>query len=212
MVEGRLYFDGRPVREATALAPVFWFRNESRNVVEKPEVRHADGSFRIVGLPAGEIGMSVRIDLNRENPSVYPGDLDAWTVLRVPEAGTLPVDLPLRKVIRLREPVDNDVLLAGGYVLRSPVRFRWEPVADGDGVEYAVNVDRMDCGRNYDTVENTFQAVTGANAVSIPLPPSREGECYGFRLRARRGDVPVGMFTTHGESYLAWDFRFTVGD
>lgn len=215
VVEGRLFFDGRPVQEVTPLPPTFWFRNEARNVVEKPEVRYAGGAFRIAGLPAGAVGMSVRIDLNRENIAVYPGDLDAWTHLDVPGAGTLPVEIPLRKVIRLREPVDNDALLVrgkvpcgGGYVLRSPVRFRWDPVADG--VEYDVRVDRMDCGRNYNTAGNTFVAKTGATEVDVDLPPSLEGECYGFRLFARRGQLPVGMFTTHGESYLAWDFRFTV--
>ena len=46
--------------------------------------------------------------------------------------------------------------------------------------------------------------------MTVPLAPSRDGECYAFHLAARRGGVPVGMFTTHGEHGLGWDFRFTV--
>jgi hypothetical protein len=215
LVEGRLRHGGRPLEELTPLTPVFWFRNEARNVVERPVVEYEGGRFRIAGLPAGEIGMSVRVDLEPGNPPVYPGDLDAWDNLKVPDRGVLAADVALREIIRLREPRDNGALIPGwdvecgrGSRLESPVTFRWDRL-DGDA-DYTALVTRVNCRDGYRTTETAFGTTTRETAVTVPLAPSRDGECYAFHLAARRGGVPVGMFTTHGERGLGWDFRFIV--
>ena len=215
LVEGRLRHGGRPLEELTGLTPVFWFRNEARNVVERPVVAYERGRFRIAGLPAGEIGMSVRVDLEPGNPPVYPGDLDAWDNLRVPDQGVLEADVALREIIRLREPRDNGAVVPGwdeecgrGSRLASPVVFRWEPL-DG-GADYTVRILQMRCRDGYRALGTAFETTTRETAVTVPLAPSEEGECYAFHLSARLGDVPLGMFTTHGERGLGWDYRFIV--
>lgn len=215
LVQGRLRHGDRPLEELTDLTPVFWFRNEALNVVERPVVAYERGRFRIAGLPAGKIGMSVRVDLEPGNPPVYPGDLDAWDNLRVPDQGVLDADVALREIIRLREPRDNgdlipgwDVACGGGSRLEAPVTFRWDPL-DGD-VDYAVRVLRLSCRDGYRTAGTAFETTTRETAVAVPLAPSESGECYAFHLSARLGDVPVGMFTTHGERGLGWDYRFVV--
>ena len=78
-IEGRLLFDGQPVSRVTSLQPTFWFRNAAKGTPEKPQVEYKEGAFRLRGLPAGEMVMGARVNLEPANPNLYPGDLDAWT-------------------------------------------------------------------------------------------------------------------------------------
>ena len=46
--------------------------------------------------------------------------------------------------------------------------------------------------------------------VKVELPPSAAGECYSFRVSARKEGRPIGMLTIHGRDGVGWDYRFTV--
>ncbi|HEY6001014.1 MAG TPA: hypothetical protein VI078_17155, partial [bacterium] len=215
VVEGKLLFDGQPITRVTRLEPTFWFRNEKKGAPEKPQVEYGDGAFRVRGLPAGKMGMSMRINLEPGNPNLYPGDLDAWTTFTVGEAATAPLEINMRKVIHLKQPVDNGVVIRGwdepcgaGNVLPGKAVFSWEPL--DPAATYDVTVDKLACGRNYAPAGRVFAKSTTEDWIKLELPPSAAGECYSFRLTARKSERPIGMFTTHGRDGLGWDFRFTV--
>ena len=215
VVEGRLLFDGQPVTRITTLQPSFWFRNQGKGVPEKPQVEYADGTFRIRGLPAGRIGMSARINLEPGTPNLYPGDLDAWTTFVVGEGPPPLLDIDLRKVIHLTQPVDNNVVVRGwdepcgaGSVHPGRVVFAWEPL--DAAAQYEVTVDRLACGRKYASAGRAFTASTAETWVKVELEPSAEGECYSFRLTARKDGRTLGMLTTHGRDGMGWDYRFVV--
>lgn len=215
VVEGRLLVDGRPLHELTTVQPSFWFRNEARGVEQRADARFEAGRFRVAGLPAGRIGMSVTVDLEPRNPVNYPGDLRAWTTFEAPSAGSLERDVTLHRAMRLLSPADNAWVMRGwgkecgsGTVLGSPVQVRWEGL--GPGVPYEVRVDRMDCRANYRTDANLFRARTLETAVTVPLPPSPPGTCYALHLLARRDGEIAGLMMTHGSNGMGWDLRFTV--
>jgi len=215
VAEGRLLFDGEPVTRITPLAPKFWFRNEANEAAENPQVDFADGAFRIRGLPPGRMGMSARINLEPGNPNLYPGDLDAWSTFVVGEGPPVPFDLHLRKVMRLLQPVDNNVVIGGwdvpcggGSVHPGKIVFAWEPL--DPEAKYEVTINRLACGRGYASAGRAFSASTTETWVKAELEPSAEGECYAFRLSARKAGRPIGMFTIHGRGGLGWDYRFTV--
>ena len=213
--EGRLLYDGKPVTAITSLQPTFWFRNESKGTPEKPQVDYRDGTFRIRGLPAGRMGMSMRINLEPGNPNLYPGDLDAWTTFVVGAGPPPSLEVHLRKVIRLTQPADNgrvirgwEVPCGGGSVHPGRVLFSWEPL--DPAATYEVSIDRLACGRNYAVAGRAFKTTTTEAWVKAELAPSAEGECYSFRLSALKEGRPLGMLTTHGRDGLRWDYRFTV--
>lgn len=215
VAEGRLLFDGKPFADAAAPGPLFWFRNEGTKAIEKPEVEYAAGAFVIRGLRPGRYGMSVRIDLDLANPNIFPGDLNAWAEFAVGAGGPVRLELPLRRVLHLLQPVDNSVVIRGwevpcgaGNPTRSPVVFAWEPLAIA--ASYNVSVDRIDCRRGAASAERIFTSSSTEAWVKVELSPSRAGECYSFRLTARRENQPVGILAIHGKADLGWDYRFTV--
>ena len=215
VAEGRLLFDGQPVTRLTALAPTFWFRNEAKGTPEKPRVEYRDGAFRVRGLPAGRMGMSMRVNLEPGNPNLYPGDLDAWATFVVGEGPPPVLEVNLRKIVRLLQPADNNAVIHGwdeacgaGSVHPGRVLFAWEPL--DPAATYEVAIERLACGRNYAVAGRAFSAKTSEAWVKSDLPPSAEAECYSFRLSASKDGRPLGMLTTHGRNGLGWDYRFTV--
>lgn len=215
VVAGRLLLDGTPYADPGAPAPSFWFRDEATKKVLKPEVAYAGGEFSARGLPPGRYGLSVRIDREADNPNIFPGDLNAWSGFTIAPGEKAAVDAHLRRIIRLLQPVDNNVLIpgwdvpcGGGSVLPARVVFAWEPL--GPGVRYLVSVDRLDCARGYAQAGRVFSGSIAEAWAKLELEPSREGECYSFRLSATKDDRPAGIMATHGPTGLGWDYRFRV--
>jgi hypothetical protein len=216
VAEGRLLLDGKPFSDPAAPPPSFWFRNQDTKTVVRPAVEYAAGVFKVRDLPPGRYGLSVRIDFEPDNPNIFPGDLNAWSEFTLAPGGTASVEAQLRRIMRLLQPVDNNVLIpgwdvpcGGGSVAPGRLVFAWEPL--GPDVRYVVSVDRLACGRGYAPVGRVFSGSIGEAWAKVELPPSREGECYSFRLSAIRDGRPVGVMATHGKGGLGWDYRFTVG-
>jgi hypothetical protein len=212
---GRLLFDGEPFRNPAAPAPVFWFRNEATKAFEKPQVDYADGSFQVRGLRPGRYGISARINLDPSNPNLYPGDLSAWSEATLEAGGPAALDLTLRKVLRLRQPVDNGVAIPGwelpcgaGSVIPQQAVFSWEPLDAAAG--YDVRIERLACGRGYAPAGTAFSRSTPESWVKVDLPPNKAGECYSLRLTANKGGKTIGILTTHGKAGVGWDYRFSV--
>lgn len=215
VVSGRLLLDGKPYAGAGAPAPSFWFRDEATRKVFKPEVDYADGEFSVRGLPEGRYGLSVRIDREAGNANIFPGDLNAWSEFAVAPGQKAVVDAHLRRIIRLVQPVDNnlaipgwDVPCGGGSVLPPRIVFAWEPL--GPGVRYLVSVDRLDCTRGYAQAGRVYSGSIAEAWARLELEPSRDGECYSFRLSATKDDRPAGIMAVHGTAGLGWDYRFRV--
>jgi hypothetical protein len=213
--EGRLLFDGKPFTSAAAPKPVFWFRNESTKVVEKPDVNVADGIFRVRGLPPGRYGVGVRIDLDPSNPNLYPGDLSAWSEATLEAGRPAAADFTLRKHLRLKQPVDNgfaipgwDVPCGAGQTIPGQVVFAWEPI--DVAATYDVRIDRLACDRGYSAAGSVLSRSTTDTWVKVELPPNNAGECYSLRLNARKDGRTVGILATHGTTGLGWDYRFSV--
>lgn len=213
--EGRLLIDGKLFANAAAPAPLFWFRDEGKKIEVKPRVDHAAGVFRVHGLSPGSYAMSVRINLEPGDPNFFPGDLTAWQEFTIEPDRPTAVDVSLRTVMHLVQPVDNRRFIPGwevpcGAGNRSPGKlvFSWDAL--DPGTRYSVSVDRLVCGRGYVSAGRVFARSTTEAWTQVDLPPNQEGECYSFRLSATREGRTVGIMTTHGTSGLGWDYRFTV--
>jgi hypothetical protein len=215
VAEGRLLFDGKPFTDTAAAPPQFWFRKEATKTEVKPQVDHAAGVFTVRGLPPGRYAMSVRINREPGNPNIFPGDLTAWEEFTVEAARPVSLDVTLRTVMHLVQPVDNGVVIRGwdepcgaGNATPGKAVFSWDAL--GEGTRYAASVDRLLCGRGYAAAGRVFSQSTTETSVQVDLPPNQEGECYSFRLTANRGGRTVGIMSTHGKTGLGWDYRFTV--
>ena len=214
-VTGRLLLEGKPVGGLPLPAPVFWIRDEATKAVEKPKVDYAAGDFAVHGLKPGRYGMSVRVNLEPANPNLFPGDLSAWAPFTLEQGRPLALEVPLRTVMRLQQPVDTNAVLSGwevpcgaGQTLSSRVLFAWAPL--GPGATYEARVERLACGRGYAPAGVALARTTPDAWVNVELPPSAEGECYSFRLTASREGRPLGILTTHGKTGFGWDYRFVV--
>ena len=207
--------DGKPFADPAAPPPQFWFREEGKRTEVKPRVDYAAGAFSIRGLPPGRYAMSVRIDLEPGNPKTFPGDLTAWEEFSLEAGRPASLEVSLRTVMHLVQPVDNGVVIRGWdapcgseNVNPGKVVFSWDAL--GPGTRYEVSVDRLACGRGYAAAGRVFARSTPETWVSVDLPPNREGECYSFKLTANRGGRTVGIMNTHGKTGIGWDYRFSV--
>jgi hypothetical protein len=213
--EGRLLYNGKLFANAAAPPPQFWFRKEGTKTEVKPQVDYAAGAFTIRGLPPGRYAMSVRINLEPGNPNIFPGDLTAWEEFTLEAGRPATLDVSLRSVMHLVQPVDNGVVIPGwdtpcgaGNVSPGKVVFSWDAL--DPGTTYQVSVDRLVCGRDYARAGRVFSHATTETWVKVELAPNLEGECYSFRLTATREGRAVGIMSTHGKTGLGWDYRFSV--
>ncbi|MFC1858677.1 protein kinase [Thermodesulfobacteriota bacterium] len=215
VVEGKIFFDGKPITEISAEKPYFWFRNEKKGTRENPYVEYQNGKFRILDLPVGRMGMGVDFDQNAENSRSYPGDLRTFTVFDVQDKENPELIVDLQKVIHLTSPQDNNRIMEGWGApcmekisFSAPIRFEWMSL--GKGVEYRVYFTRMDCLNNYNSNGTMLDKRFKESYFVADLPPSRENECYGFHLYASRNGRKIGILMTHGARGLGWDYRFRI--
>lgn len=215
VVAGRLLYDGQPIAGPGLPAPLFWFRDEASRAQVKPEVEYDAGAFKVRGLAPGRYGLSVRVDAERGNPNIFPGDFNAWAEFVLEAGARLELELPLRRIMHLRQPVDNGATLPGwdapcgaGHPSPAKILFAWEPL--DPAATYEVRIDRLACARGYVSAGSAYSRATTDPWVSVELPPSREGECYSFRLVAKKNGRQIGILTTHGKTGLGWDYRFAV--
>jgi len=159
--------------------------------------------------------MSVRINLEPGNSNLFPGDLTAWQEFTLEPGRPVSIEVSLRIVMHLVQPVDNGAIIHGwdvpcgaGNVSPGKLVFSWDAL--DPGTHYNVSVDRLVCGRAYASAGRVFTRSTTEAWMKIDLPPSQEGECYSFRLSANRDGRTVGIMTTHGKTGIGWDYRFSV--
>jgi len=215
VAEGRMLFDGKPFANPAAPPPLFWFREEGKKTEVKPRVDYAAGAFTVRGLTPGRYAMSVRVNLEPGNPNLFPGDLTAWEEFTLEAGRPASIEVSLRTVMHLVQPVDNGVVIRGwdvpcgaGNVSPGKLVFSWEAL--DPGTRYDVSIDRLTCGRGYAVAGRVLTRSTTEAWLKVELPPNQGGECYSFKLSANRGERTVGIMTTHGKTGLGWDYRFTI--
>jgi hypothetical protein len=211
-VVGRLTYDGQPLESITDAPARFWLRHEGRGEVQPGTVRYQGGQFWLGALPPGKIGAQVNVDLERSNPPLYPGDLYRWKTFETgPSHAALEVDL--WKVIRLREPQDNNAPLSGWSTKCEDMfttdsrQVAWDRLADG--VVYEYTIEKVECP--YAAHEQLLGGTTTDTSLALTLPPTGEGHFYLLRLYAKRGDRRMAQVLTHGlGGGLGWDYRFRL--
>ncbi|WP_277057775.1 carboxypeptidase-like regulatory domain-containing protein [Trichlorobacter lovleyi] len=209
-VTGRLLFDGQLF--SAPVQPSFWFRNEITNQVASAQVEVVDGRFTISGLPPGNYGVSVTIDLNQANAPGMPGDFSAWKHFSVNQGMVTNLDIPMTKLIHLTSPVDNANLVKGRdcdgmNILKSPVKVAWEPVVEHATYDYAIIT--ADCMPfKYGGV--VASGTTNDLSELINLPPNKWNQMYLLKLGARRNGHYVGSLQINGATFYGWDYRFRI--
>ena len=79
------------------------------------------------------------------------------------------------------------------------------------GAEYRVSVTAVFCSQP-DRQREVLRTMTGANEVTLSLPPSVGDERYFFWIAAWRDGRLVGDLYTHDAGVHSWNYRFQVLD
>lgn len=204
-LRGRMRWAGQLATEVTAGEPRFWFRDEDRGteVALRAAYDPATAGYRIIG-PPGRYLVEATFGFPRANPdAALIGSLTF--VLAVDAASQR--DLALSRVMRLVEPVDSaDHAGAGDAppVLRSPVRFAWNPVPGAAGYRYRLDPAPAEAGPGPETIEGE----TPLPHLTLPLAPGS----WNLRLHAAGppGTGDIGHLEVYRPGFRAWAFAFIV--
>ena len=213
MFRGRLLFDGKPITNVTTDKPTFWFRDEDANNAPKTlnDYQRESGEFKIWGLSPGNFIAIIKIDMNKNNPLDYPGDLRGAKIFRIERGANPDLEVDMEQIIHLTSPRDNDGEI-GESTFSGPVTFRWEPLGVGESYYYSLKI--VDCQNN-----NILHAIAENAITEMPrdfnaLKPNKQGECYSFSLFAMKNGRNVGRLQIHGRKdnvpYDDTNFRFRV--
>ena len=80
-------------------------------------------------------------------------------------------------------------------------------IVDDQGGLYLID---MSCNPSYNRVGTVFGNTVKETSIRLDLEPSRDNECYGLQLNARKNGRPIGMLITHGGGGYGWDYRFRI--
>ena len=219
VLRGRLLFDGKPITDVTTDKPTFWFRDEDTNNALKAldAYQRESGEFKIWGLSPGNFIAIIKIDMNKNNPLDYPGDLRGAKIFRIERGANPDLEVDMEQIIHLTSPQDNDGEIEEP-TFSGPVTFRWKPLDVGESYCYSLKI--VDCQNN-----NILRAIAENAITEMPrdfnaLKPNKTGECYSFSLFASKDDCNkdgrnVGRLQIHGRGkdnvpYDDTNFRFRV--
>ena len=215
-VNGRLFFDGRPLSDITKAAATFRLYSQDIKQWITPDYAYDAGSaaFMLKGLAAGNYTCEVKVDADPSNPAQYPGDYKGRISFTAAPTLKEAVVVDMEQIMHLTSPEDNGVALAdwGAVCLNkiefeTPIAIAWEPL--GEGVTYSYSIIKTVC-RPFGFEEAVAGDKTTASRVVLDLPPNKEGEFYTLRLEARKNNRPVGSLMTHGANGWGWDYRFRM--
>lgn len=209
-VVGQLLFEKQLI--LTSVKPRFWFRNEITNQIVSPQVDVSQGQFQIFGLPPGNYGVSVSIDLNQTNPPDMPGDLTAWKQFSVNPGIVTKLDIPFTKLMHLISPADNAKFVKGsscdeGNVHTSPIKVAWEPIAEDALYDYLVMT--ADC-KPFRYRNEVASGSTSDLSALVNLPPNKWNQMYLLKIGARRNGAYIGSLQVYGANFYGWDYRFRI--
>ena len=215
-VNGRLFFDGKPLSEFTAAAAVIRLYSRDLKQWITPDFAYdADSAaFQLNGIAAGAYTGDVKVDADRSNPDLYPGDYKGKFNFNAVPSAPVVVTVDMERIMHLTSPEDNTVPLADwGAVcsnkinFETPVAIAWEPL--GNDVSYSYSIVKTVC-QPFAFKDDVAGDRTTSSRVVLDLPPNKDGEFYTLRLEARKNDRPVGSLMTHGANGWGWDYRFRV--
>ena len=174
----------------------------------------ATGSLSLLNIPYGTFSASIRVDANKENPPLYPGDYRANIHFSVTASTSSIVKVPMERIIHLIKPQDNNVPMTGWDLpckdkisYTSPVLFMWEPMGKGVTYTYTITTTRCNPFKQMETVAGD---TTSKTQVLLSLPPSKPAEYYLLKIFAYKNGQRIGSLMTHGSNGFSWDYRFRI--
>jgi hypothetical protein len=214
-------FDGRPVQGlGGARATVSFIGSLPRPLF--PPARIWDGYIESEAVPTGVYYAKVIIEVAHEPEASWPlpGDLSG-EVERIPllhDGESVTVELPVARVMRLRDPEDTGRGVARGPDeaprFRSPVRFAWDGIPEADRYTLDVSIfrPRPDDPRapSRATTRHLFTQEVPMTHWRTELPPSERGEYYEVALTALGSKGTVGKLFVKGEKWYGFAYRFVV--
>ena len=205
----------------TAAADPFdvWFSSLDSGEYVYPRTEVDDGRVRVYGLAPGRYYMQIRIDADRTNPELYPGDLMASAEFTARRAEIATFEVDLLYTLHLLSPWDNAEHIPGMErrcdeyeATPSPVGLAWAPppLEDLRGIEYSYTLWSKSCephGRD----EKLLDGSTFDTELEVDLPASPRARFYQLWLSARRGGRPIGQIMTFGaDGSYGWSLIFRV--
>jgi hypothetical protein len=218
MARIELAYDSRPVGETTPFEPLITFTDSDSGQRVNPDIRYEKGWLLLNELPPGRYRITIDIDANMQNPSLFPGDLFFEGYINVDKCdtcGSSTLHYDLQRIIHLTSPGDNSgrVHIWGVNCglehapFASPVVFSWEPIAEN--VDYNYTVYRMSLGPDHSWAMTT-NGQTKETTIRLSLPPNLEEEYYLLQMTAFRADKPVGVLVSQGLCNFLSGYQFTV--
>lgn len=214
VAEGRITYAGKSLAEITTATPTLWLRNEKSGKSAEGEVRYEDGYIQIYNLEPGEYGLQIRVDLNRENPDQYPGDLRTFERFKVVAGETTNFNPTVSKLIHLIKPVDNAGLVAdfdapcqNKKAINTRQRFEWEPIAEAKRYYYKLMIGTCSPHTSGYVLDSGYTTDTH---VDLELIPTTKNQYYSFSVLGRTKGDSVGSLMVHGRSGWGWEYRFKV--
>ncbi|MCZ7647101.1 MAG: hypothetical protein M5U26_17900 [Planctomycetota bacterium] len=190
-IEGALLHDGKPLAEATALAPRFTLYDVLKGRELNLPVTLLEGSrYRIEGLPVGRYSLRVAVDAEPDTPEHAAGDFGCVIGILVRSGARLTQDLALVRYLRLLKPEDGlkpVLAMSPPHPLpasvTSPVMLAWESL--GPGLEYRYTLGGP----------QPRQGTTKEASIEVELTPGY----YSFTVQAyREPHALVGELKVHG--------------
>jgi hypothetical protein len=206
-------YDGHPV-ELSAPPQIDCLQQKTRMVFDCAAYRDDhSGRYWIARPPSGDYVLRVRVDQNKNNDSLMPGDLYRDYPFRVEPGTSGPFLVSLQKVLALQRPVSSSVPVEGlnrgceeklGFSVpifslfpRAGIDFSWQPLSSGSHYQYSLW--RVRCRDGF-PLEQVYLRNTRKNHVLASIPPSAPGEFYRLEVQAVHDQTATGRLILHDAS------------
>jgi len=216
----RPLYAGRPIDGLAGKSVSIWLSDLRSGSRHAPEAHAWNGYVEVSPVPTGVYRVQLVVRESRSaDPDaakrLLPGDLvgDLAEVALVHDGGSRTVDVPLARIMRLREP--EDTRDGVGWTpdakprLTSPVRFSWDAVPGARRYQVRVQVR---CGQSF--AGRAFSTVAAGNLDvthwTVELPPTTPGEDYHLTVAALGKVATVGTLWVQGPKWYGFDYPFTV--
>lgn len=214
-ISGRLLIDGEVISVERSEDVMFWIQDSNTHASTRINVKYDlhTGRYQSINIPPGDYSLTINVNKNRDNGTLYPGDYRGRIEFSITEAYSVKHDFNLEKMINILEPENNtDLVKSWGRcdeLIRypSPVTFSWLPT--GRNLIYKYEVRRHQCEpfKYGDVVKS---GSTRDTRIDLELPALESNHRYEFKIAAYRGDKVAATMVVHGLSGYSWGYSFGI--